>query len=46
MVKIMFTDVAIKGFGVSPLIETMQLMAKRTEEAITEIERSFLFSQI
>lgn len=28
LVKILFTDVAIKGLGVSPLIETMHLMAK------------------
>ncbi len=44
-VKIMFTDVVIKGLGVSPLIPTMHLMAKRTEEAIAEIERWFILSR-
>src|ERR1700733_503682 len=42
LVKILFTDVAIKGLGVSPLIETLHLMAKRVEDSIAEIERSFL----
>jgi hypothetical protein len=46
LVKIMFTDVAIKGLGVSPLILTMELMTRRTEETIAEIEYRFRRSQI
>jgi len=45
-VKIMFTDVVIKGLGLSPAIPTLQLMTKRTEDAITEIEYWFRMSQI
>jgi len=46
LVKIMFTNVALKGLGVSPMIPTMELMARRTEETIAEIEYWFRRSQI
>jgi len=45
LVKIMFTDVGIKGHAIAPLILTMELMTKRTEEAIAEIERWFVLSR-
>lgn len=45
-VKIMLTNPVIQGFGFSPLILTMQLMAKRTEDAVNEIEYWFRMSRI